>query len=157
MTPRIILDRSMGSSTNIPTASTTATAMDMLMTTFCRLSPNLSMSHLSSPDGSSSASSSSIKDVEISSAFIPNISESTKANIPLIKGILQIAYRSDMLRYSFLSTDMSPEGVRTPTAYSVSCFIMMPSITACPPIPLYTRFILYLPRKATRAGCPPAP
>ena len=71
------------------------------------------------------------------SVFIPTISDSAKLKEPLIKGSPANLKREVSGTLSVTATSISLSGLRTATEYLSPFRIIIPSITACPPIPLY--------------------
>ena len=104
--------------------------------TLSSLSPKIAISFSSNFDGFESSSSSK-KLAEYANVFIPNTNESTNANIPLRNGSPSTGIFVVRLSYLSSITAIVLSGFLTAVEYLSPFFIMIPSITACPPIPEY--------------------
>ena len=97
--------------------------------------PRRSSSHSSNLDGSSSSSSSSgKKEAEYMRAFTPLAMEEPKLKMPRIKGRPRMGCLSLMRTRSSTFSSSWPSGLRTTMARFSGPIIMMPSMSACPPI-----------------------
>ena len=133
-----------GNIININTENIIETATTHPIITFSAFSPNLLISHNSNLPGSSSVSSSSSKkDAEYVRDFIPSTRESIKLNTPLIKGAPKILFFCEALLYCFFSTSIVLSLFLTATEYQSLFLIIIPSITACPPIPEEPNLFLF--------------
>ena len=134
----IQLITAVGPITNIPIENTSDIITDTAISMFhTALSPKCFSSHVSNFPFSARASSPSFSSyfsstsAEYISVLVPCIREFTNTITPLTMGIL-----AHVLFFGFSSVlmCMSPLGSLTATAVFLSPFIIMPSITACPPI-----------------------
>ena len=107
--------------------------------TLSSLSPKIAISFSSNFEGFESSSSSK-KLAEYDNVFIPKTNESINENIPLRNGSPNIGILVVKLSYSSSITAIVLSGFLTAVEYLSPFFIMMPSITACPPIPEYFIF-----------------